>query len=157
MAINIILRDILIVGGAVLAVLLALWFMNIQPPDVSHTTITVGDVLVSVEIAATDASRTQGLSGRKNLPEGEGMLFVFDAPGRYPFWMKEMNFPIDIIWLDADGVVISLVEDASPDSYPLQFTPDAPALYVLEVPIGFIKRYNLAIEEKVIIPPNMLQ
>ena len=58
-----------------------------------------------LEVADTDASRTLGLSGRDSLDSGAGMLFTFDAPGIYPFWMKDMKFPLDMVWIDSGKVV----------------------------------------------------
>ncbi|OGG44019.1 hypothetical protein A2841_04050 [Candidatus Kaiserbacteria bacterium RIFCSPHIGHO2_01_FULL_48_10] len=145
----------MLIGSAALAALLALWFMPIQKLT-PHTTVIVGGVPVSVEVVATDASRRQGLSGRENLPKGEGMLFVFDAPGRYPFWMKDTQFPIDILWLDANGVIVYVEKEVSPATYPKQFIPTQDALYVLEVSAGFIEQHNLIQGSKVNIPPDVL-
>lgn len=99
--------------------------------------VLIGSSAVTAEVADTEALRERGLSGRQSLPEGRGMLFVFDSPGLYGFWMKDMRFSIDIIWAAADGTIISIERDASPESYPRAFHPAAPAQYVLEVPAGF--------------------
>src|SRR3989344_573955 len=61
---------------------------------------------IRVNLATTDAAREQGLSGRENLKEEEGMLFVFDYPDKYSFWMKDMNFPIDMIWIIENKKII---------------------------------------------------
>lgn len=58
-----------------------------------------------LEVANSNIEREKGLGGRDNLCEGCGMLFVFEKPGRYAFWMKDMRFSLDIIWLSGDEVV----------------------------------------------------
>ena len=77
-------------------------------------TVCVKDVCVQAEVADTDASRQQGLMFRENLPEGQGMLFVFGTEGRYGFWMKNMKFPIDIIWIDQEKKIVDMKLDLSP-------------------------------------------
>src|SRR3989344_6207881 len=91
---------------------------------------------IKVEIADEAEEQIEGLSGREGLGENEGMLFVFENPGRYSFWMKDMNFPIDIIWLDAGMKVIYIKEDARPEDGEANFGPDTESKYVLEAPAG---------------------
>ena len=114
-------------------------------PQLGVTKVLVGGEEVLVEIADTDLSRERGLSGRESLPEGRGMLFVFDTPDRYGFWMKDMKFPIDIIWIDSNFRIILIKEVVSPSTYPTLFRSTDPALYVLEVPSGFSTKYNLSV------------
>ena len=73
------------------------------------------------------------------------MLFVFDKPGQYPFWMKDMNFAIDIIWIGEDLRVVYIKKDARPELYPETYTPTENAKYVLEVPAGFSEKNNLKV------------
>jgi len=113
------------------------------------TDISIGEISVHAEIANTAESRTRGLSGRNGLLENEGTLFVFEKEGRYSFWMKDMKFPIDIIWIDKDGTIVYIKENAEPDSYPETFIPDAPAQYVLEVNKNFISEYGISAGDKV--------
>ena len=113
------------------------------------TKVVVGGVEVLVEVADTDVSREKGLSGRESLPEGKGMLFVFEKPDRYGFWMKDMKFPIDIIWIDSGFRIILIKESVSPSTYPTLFRPTDGALYVLEVPSGFSSKYNLSVGNKI--------
>ncbi len=109
-----------------------------------------------VEIADTDEERIKGLSGRESLPEGRGMLFVFDQPGMYGFWMKDMLFSIDIIWLSEEGRVVHIVKNASPESFPEVFYPAAEAKYVLELPAGTAERLGLQIGDEVFLPQEFL-
>lgn len=92
---------------------------------------------ISVEVVDTPALRQQGLSGRNDLDDNAGMLFVFDTSSTQNcFWMKDMKFSIDMIWLDEQKRVVSVSEDVSPQTYPENFCPSAAAKYGLEVPSG---------------------
>jgi uncharacterized protein len=136
------------VYGAVVAVMAASWLLLrfVVPPMSAPSSadavprpsnpeaaavqgiVTLGEgIRVSVEVARTPAARARGLSGHAPLGEDEGMLFLFDEADRYGFWMKDMLFPIDIIWI-RDGVV-----DGALPSY----APREPADTVLEVRAGF--------------------
>ena len=104
---------------------------------------------ISVLMATTLEERMKGLSGMKSLEERTGMLYVFDYPAQYPFWMKDMNFPIDIIWIDENLKVIFIKKNAVPESYPEVFTSPQNSKYVLEVVAGFSDKYNIKIGDKV--------
>ena len=112
----------------------------VLPKEVDTTvmrTITIGVVSVAVEVADTESLRERGLSGRSDLRSGNGMLFVFDTDGLWNIWMKDMRFPIDIVWADVSGMVITIASNVAPDTYPKSFFPSAPARYVVELPAGF--------------------
>ncbi len=105
--------------------------------------ITIGNTAVFADIADTPSKRTQGLSGRKELSQSGGMLFIFDYPTIPKFWMKDMLFPIDIIWIGENKHVVSVSENLPPDSYPEVFSPQGPIKYVLEVSAGFALKNNI--------------
>ena len=105
--------------------------------------IYIGDVKLAVEIADEPSEQTQGLSGREKMAEDEGMLFVFPQPFIASFWMKDMRFSLDFIWLDENGVIIAITPYISPDTYPQTFQPPSPVKYVLEVNAGWSTRYNI--------------
>ena len=96
--------------------------------------------------------RMKGLSGRESLPDNKAMLFVFDEYSKHNFWMKDMNFPIDIVWLDNFGEVVYLEKDLSPDTFPKSFGPDKPSLYVIEFSSGIVSKINLLVGDRVILP-----
>lgn len=100
---------------------------------------------ISLIIASTPAARTQGLSGKDTLPANTGMLFVFDKPDTYAFWMKDMKFSIDIIWLDSSYSIVHIESDVSPSTFPTTFTPPQKSLYVLEANAHFADENNLKI------------
>ena len=108
------------------------------PPAVSIG----GGAAVPVELALTGAQRSRGLSGRESLSAGSGMLFVFDQPNKSGFWMPEMRFSLDIIWIGADCRLVHIEADVphpapeTPRSELPIYAPDAPGQYVLEVNAG---------------------
>ena len=112
--------------------------------ELQYVDVMLGDTVVRAEIADTPERRQTGLSGRRYLEEGDGMLFVFDRPDHYAFWMPDMYISLDIIWFDSSFTVITIAEDVTPESYPEAFMPDAPAQYVLEVPAGFSRKHGIA-------------
>lgn len=116
---------------------------------VGQDKVTLGGKTYIVTIARTDAERQQGLSGTKSLPPDHAMLFVFPEASieGTRIWMKDMNYPIDIVWLDGGRKVVYTVNDAEPSGYnkafPLAstiYTPSAPARYVIELPNGTISK-----------------
>lgn len=111
--------------------------------------VTIGNTAVAVELAKTPAERARGLSGRPFLPEGEGMLFIFDYPDRFHFWMPDMHFAIDIIWIGPDWRIVDISPNVSPQSYPNRFTPGAPTQYVLEVSAGSAMRFGWKVGDEV--------
>lgn len=112
--------------------------------------VKIKGATVQVELVREPAKQAQGLAGRASLPENQGMLFVFEKPGQYSFWMKDMRFALDIIWISADGQIVDLAQNISPETYPQQtFKPKKPALYVLEVNAGFAKKHGLTRGDKV--------
>ncbi len=109
------------------------------------------NTVVRADVSDTEAKQTLGLSYRKDLPEGSGMWFDFLKDVNWGFWMKDMNFSIDMIWFDKDFSVIYIKENATPESYPAFFGPEKPYRYVLEVPSGFVKRYSVFVGDSVIL------
>ncbi len=107
--------------------------------------VRVGESVVSVDVAMTKEAKSQGLSGRKSLASDEGMLFVFEKPDKYHFWMKDMLFPIDIIWIGEDFKVTYIQKGATPESYPQIFGGEVDSMYVLEVEAGFSEKNNLKV------------
>jgi len=95
---------------------------------------------LNVEIVKTPGARELGLSGRTSLREDTGMLFVFETDAPWGIWMKDMKFPIDILWIDRDGTVLHVEKNATPESYPNIFISPEPARYVLEVNAGFAEK-----------------
>lgn len=105
-------------------------------------TVFIDDKEFKVELADTQQKRITGLSGRGSLSQDEGMFFVFDAEGFYSIWMKDMNFPIDVIWFDKNLKITHIEQDLSPASYPNTYRSSIPSKFVLEIGAGLAKKYN---------------
>ena len=109
----------------------------------------VGDTYcLQLDVAQSPEKKRRGLSDRRTLAADEGMLFLYERPGRYGFWMKDMNFPIDIIWLDKDNRVVGLKREAQPESFPETFRPKKSAKKVIEVVSGFTKTENINLGDR---------
>ncbi len=112
------------------------------------TSFTLGRISLQASIADTAAEREQGLSDTPYIPAGIAKLFIFDTNEKWSFWMKDMNYPIDIFWVDANGHIVHLVESVTPDTYPgTSFAPPVPATYVIETKAGFAKENNIRVGE----------
>jgi len=113
--------------------------------------VKIKEVIIPVELATTSEAVARGLSGRASLDYNKGLLFIFPSPYRYRFWMPDMNFPIDILWLDQDKIV-DITKEATNIFDPLNpvfYQPNEPALYVLEVNAGFAESHQLKIGDSV--------
>lgn len=115
-----------------------------------YASITFSDqTKIMAEVADTQLLRQQGLSNRPALAESEGMLFLFEEPQEYTFWMKEMEFPIDIVWL-RDGEVVDVNANVQVDTtLPLaEYAPNEPVNQVLEVTAGFADRHGIRVGDR---------
>ncbi|MCW1930396.1 MAG: DUF192 domain-containing protein [Candidatus Kerfeldbacteria bacterium] len=118
--------------------------------------VKINDAIFYVDVAADDAERARGLQGRDSLAHNEGMLFVFQTPERYVFWMKDVRFDLDIIWI-RDGRIIDLTRHAraadssTPDDELERFIPAENVDSVLEVSAGTIDTYTFMIGDRVVV------
>ena len=112
-----------------------------QPATVSFA-VDGKNLTFRVEVAATDAQRQRGLMFRDHLDDDAGMIFVFERPALQSFWMKNTHIPLDMLFLDADFVVVGIVENAEPMTLNARRV-DAPALYVLELNGGATRKLGL--------------
>ena len=136
----------LLVGSMIfLVVLVGVVGYSLSPPKSSH--ILIGGVLLTVELAETTSAQEKGLSGRQSLPNDHGMLFVFDHEDNWGFWMVDMRFPLDIIWFNSNRQEVFVEQDLSPctPQFCPVYTPDAKAMYVLEVNAGFVAAHHITV------------
>jgi uncharacterized membrane protein (UPF0127 family) len=153
---------ILVALGVFLVWRLAFSGVNPQLPGAK---VTIGNTTFSAELATTMTQQAKGLSGRTGLGANEGMLFIFDRPRIQNFWMKDMNFPIDIIWigsttLNATGQtseVLGFAQNAPIPTpgmqlweLPIYTSPDGVDT-VLEVAAGTVAKNNIIAGESVMI------
>jgi len=113
--------------------------------------LKVGKEEVWVEVRDTDEERQQGLSGREGLKGDEGMLFVFEKAGRHGFWMKEMRFDLDFVFIKNNQVVELVAEVKAPgsDEMPRSIRPTQEAEMVLEVNSGWIDGNGIKLDDVV--------
>ena len=107
--------------------------------------VTIDGHSFSVRVATTSAQQQQGLSGEKNLPQDQGMLFLFKTKERYAFWMKGMQFPLDIIFIK-DNKIDTIIQNIKPPAgnttnLPI-YQPDHAVDKVIEINAGLAKKYN---------------
>ena len=135
---------------AVIVLFLVVFFSSTRKHTVADIRgVTIAGQHVKVDLALTDAAQEKGLSGRSGLKESEGMLFVFNKPGRYGFWMKDMQFPIDMIWISSEGQVVHMEENIATSTYPKAFSNTSSAQYVLELDANAARKYGIYLGTKI--------
>lgn len=130
-----------------------------ENPPLASEPLSIDHATFNVEIASTTLNQTRGLSFRPSLGANDGMLFLFGGSGSVQnFWMKDMNFPLDMIWISGNTVV-GFAQDvpipapgAALWSLPIYTSPDHTDK-VLEVNAGTVAKYNIKIGDKVTIGP----
>ncbi len=110
--------------------------------------IVIGDTAYIIEVVSTPTDRQKGLSNRPNLPQNSGMLFVFEQSDTHCFWMKNMNFAIDIVWMDNNKQIVDIASNVLPGSYPESFCPQSPAQFVLEINAGEVESGGISIGDQ---------
>ena len=133
----------LILGIAIITWSFYAFFTSPPAKGESEGVIIISGESIPVEIADMNTERIQGLSGRDSLTAGFGILFVFEKSDMHGFWMKDMKFPIDIIWISDDWRVVAMEKKVSPDTFPFIFYPPVPAKYVLELNAGEAEKLGI--------------
>lgn len=135
-------------------ILLAVLFFGFADPLFSPSfptglagTVCYENNCFNVEIAKTAAQIERGLMYRNQLPNDEGMLFIFNKQGVYPFWMKNTLIPLDIIWINSENKVVSITSNAQPCKSLMcpSIMPSGTAKYVLELNGGTCEKIGLSI------------
>ena len=136
----------------VIASALGAWyfiFISRANPPLPMGTVMIENANFTVEIASTMVQQARGLSFRPSLPENHGMLFVFGSSTIQNFWMKDTNFPLDIIWIGGD-TVLGFAENTQPQpgdplwKLKVYSSPDG-VNRVLEVNAGTVAKYNIKV------------
>lgn len=138
-----------------------IFFLNFGYPGFSDATpfdnktsslVKIDDMNITALLALTPEEQSSGLAIKETMKENEGMLFVFDTPKKYSFWMKDMKFPIDIIWLNSNKKIVHIEDRLEPCLFLLpcpSYTPNTDSLYVLEVVSNFTNKHDIRIGEQV--------
>jgi uncharacterized membrane protein (UPF0127 family) len=108
--------------------------------------VCFGEKCVNVQVMRTEAEKEKGLMGVTTLPKEDGMLFVWNAPGVYPFWMKDTLIPLDMVWINTDMQVVDIttMQPCAADPCPI-YSPHAQAQYVLETNAGLMQEWNVRV------------
>ncbi len=117
-------------------------------------TLKVRDVQITIEIADTESALAHGLSDRPSLPSDRGMLFIFPTVEPHSFWMKDMHFPLDMIWINNNQIVAitdRIPPPAETGGVPQIVSPGVPTDKVLEVNAGFAKQHNIQIGDTIVL------
>ena len=117
--------------------------------------VRIDESEIPVELAVKWEERIRGLSGRASLDAGTGMLFVFEDASRFNFWMKEMEFSLDIVWIGPGCEVVDISVGVPPPEPGTalgdlpRYSPEAPAMYVLEINGGESSDLGIGTGDKV--------
>ena len=116
----------------------------------------IGSQQYTLEVANTDRSRQRGLMERDAMPADHGMLFVFDREQPLSFWMKNTRFPLEILYLDADGQVVS-IHEMKPYDTTSSHRSARPAKYAIELNLGQVKKAGVKVGDVLNIPASARQ
>lgn len=147
-------RFFVIAGLFVLFLLISVLFVSVRETKdgLKMTKVKIGLASFDVEVADTALLQTKGLSGRESLPKNYGMLFIFDDFAVRKFWMKDVQFSLDFVWI-RDNKVVGIVYGAEPevgDNLTIYESPE-PVDRVLEVNAGEISNYGIKVGDAVVI------
>lgn len=116
-------------------------------PNYPIKKVVLGGKTFRLYVADNQMRQSKGLSGLDKMPEDAGMIFIFKNRGFYSFWMKEMNFPLDFVFLDGNLVVYQ-IENVAPSSFPHTFTADKKFDKAIELNSGTISRLKISQNDK---------
>jgi len=137
--------------------LLALAMFLTKNKNMQTQTVCIKEKCFEVEIAQTPEEKRKGLMGRDKLAEDKGMLFAYEEENIYSFWMKNMKFALDIIWIDSNATVIHIAENVPPcqEGNCQSYRPERKATYILEINAGLASKYGIKTGDAVILPENL--
>ncbi len=122
-------------------------------PTPIFPSVQIDNLIIPVDIATTTEAVIKGLSGRPSLGADIGLLFIFQKSDIYQFWMPNMFFPIDIIWIDSNYNIIGISKNATEkfdSKNPVFYKPSKPIRFVLEVNAGFSDKNGINVGDKVL-------
>lgn len=120
---------------------------TIKNPEISNKPhVIINNKIIQIEIADEQPEQIQGLSDRESLDKNSGMLFIFNDKQIRSFWMKNMHFPLDIIWIQ-DNKIVNISKNLPPEGEMPEnhYSSKYPVNYVLEVNAGLVDEYEIKI------------
>lgn len=135
------MKTVLIILGILFFVGLGLWAWQ---SSAKSPTAKINNRTFKLFVAKTDKDKQVGLSKYKSIKEEQGMIFSFGKDDYYRFWMKEMKFPIDLIYIN-DGKIVTIYKNVpipKDKSNPQIYNSNKPADTVLEISAGLSQKYN---------------
>ncbi len=127
--------------------LFIVFFMN-QGSDIKK--VCINDNCFEVESAISNEEKRQGLMERESLDEQAGMLFIYEEEAVRSFWMKNMNFPIDLIWINKNKTIVGIEESLPPCKDNCQLYESPQAISVLEIKAGLASALKLRTGDTVV-------
>jgi hypothetical protein len=121
-------------------------FTYLAPSKSNTVEVLIKDNPFILEKALTPKQKASGLMNRDFLPEENGMIFIFEDSQKRGFWMKNTLIPLDMIFLDSNGMVVDINQDAQPctlESECIPYISAAPAKYVIEINAGLAEKLGL--------------
>lgn len=148
------LNKIIAIFGVILVLFIAFIFYQFSTKSTpagktaGSSKVTINGTTFTVEVAKTPEQQQAGLSNRKSLAQNSGMLFIFNKPDYYNFWMKDMKFPLDMLFINGT-TVMTVYENVPPpanaaeNENPPVIAPSGPIDKVLEINAGMVKKYGI--------------
>lgn len=129
--------------------------VKLEQTEFPQGIVKIDDVMLKVQIADTKPLQTRGLMFQETLPYDQGMLFIFEDEGIRSMWMLNMQFSLDVLWIDSLGNVVHIEKDTQPCKSALETMActfangnGEEAKYVLEVTAGFVDKFGIAENSK---------
>lgn len=148
-------RPFIVIGSLLLLICLAAFYFRGLPLQIKTSEGAIHRVLI--EVMRTDEEKRLGLMNRESLKEGRGMLFVYEAETSPIMWMRNMKFPIDIVFIGKNLRINHIEQNAQPcevadDSQCARYRSSELSLFVLELPAGYTARHQISSGDKIRLP-----
>ncbi len=128
-----------------IVIALAFFYFDNNNSVADKPILNINNESIALIVADDQQEREKGLGDRDYISDYEAMIFVFEQPDIYEFWMKDMKFPLDIVWLNEKREVVYIKENAKPESYPESFVPPQKAQYVIEFNTGLVSKLGIKV------------
>ncbi len=138
----------LLIAAGIVFLLFTIWYYWRNPPIAKAV---IRNHTFTIETAVNREERERGLGFRKSMPQDHGMVFNFGVRGKYDFWMRGMQFPLDFLWI-GDNKILDITTNVPPprgNEPPVQLTAKVPVDKVMELNAGTVARYGIQIGDEV--------